>query len=175
MKRLIIILVVVFGCLSARGQQRLYNNTLQATFQPTDLGVGIMYAHKFDNGLHPAKNRFKGDVEEYLNHMVFGYYVSASKGKYRMGEDEDGLYYINDHYKIAMGLSVRSSDYVSFFSVGLTRHWYGERKLMPSFNPVALDPYSFEFGVGADIKWIRAGFRFDPIKWEGCFDLGINF
>ena len=152
---LILLLTLPISMFGQRDSYRTYNNAVSVTFQPQDLGIGLMYGRSWDK---------------------FGFYVSSSKGKYRLGEDIDGnSYYINDHVKLAGGFTVKAKHTPSWLSVGLTRHFYGRRNLMPSFNYMALDPISFELGVGGDINRIRCGFRFDPIKWEGCFDFGVMF
>jgi hypothetical protein len=127
MKKLIVLLILLAALSLTLSGQR---NAVGLTFQPQDLGVGIIYTNLGD---------------------LFGYYGSASWGNYTMGE---GLY-INDHYKIAGGLLIRIKGEPSFVSVGIIRSFYGEKNVPVNLNPATLEQMSIEFGVGIDVDRLR--------------------
>lgn len=142
----------MFICTTGYGQTK---NRLFLTFQPQDLGVGARYDRLFKE---------------------FGVYVSASKGDYWWRDDYIKNNYIKDHYKVAAGVTFAANDpKTSRISIGLSYNTYGERRITTPFNYNVLSPLSIEFGVTGNVRWVSAGFRFDPMKWEGCFDVGFNF
>lgn len=122
------------------------NNALLISFQPQDNGIGL-----------------RTDIE--------GYYGSITYGNYHTYH----LQYIKDHVKIAAGIRFQPRAYRNdtYLTVGVSYHSYGDNNLEVE-NRHVLRPISAEFGVTAIMNKFVAGFRFDPIKWEGSFDLGIN-
>jgi hypothetical protein len=90
-----------------------------------------------------------------------GVYGSFNKGNYALGDS-----YVKDHYKYSLGFLYNN------VSLGLNYHKYGEAK--GTFGN-ALKPVSLELGARADLEKLSVGLRFDPIKVEGSWDIGINF
>jgi len=146
-----IITIIIFIILSSNlyGQ---YNNTISLTFLPQDNGIGLRYDRYFDN---------------------FGIYYSGSYGNYS-GYDIDKQYYeIRDHIKIASGITINADQ--AYLLAGITYHNYGLMILTDNINKKAFKPFSFEMGISVHMGRIMAGFRMDIFKWEGCYEIGINF
>lgn len=93
---------------------------------------------------------------------LFGIYNSITYGNYRF---DDGK--INDHIKISGGLIY------DYFTLGMTYHKYG--KIIGSYADNTFNPISCEFGMKISINRFCTGLRFDPIKFEGSWDVGFNF
>jgi len=150
LKQILVLLFVTFS-ITAYSQNK---NSLLFSYYPQDNGIGLRYDRYFDK---------------------IGVYCSYSYGNYH-GEDQYKCEYnIDDHNKYAAGVALRAKSNPTYLLLGLSYHTYGDMDLTPDINRDAFMPFSVEFGVKADINHFAAGFRMDPIKWEGCFEIGINF
>jgi hypothetical protein len=150
--KLSIITILFMACLSLSAQQ--YKNSILLTYSPQDNGIGLRYDHMIKN---------------------YGLYISSSYGNYNGYDMNDQYYRIEDHIKLAVGGMIKSNSSPTYFLLGLSYHKYGNMLLTPGINKDAFMPLSIEFGVSADINQVKAGFRMDPIKWERCFEIGLNF
>lgn len=151
MKKLILLLLLTTFSMIVFPQNK---NAVLFSYYPQDNGIGLRYNRYFEN---------------------IGIYCSYSHGNYQGKDNYCQEYYINNHNKYAAGASIRASKAETNFLIGLSYHTYGEKQLTSQINPDALMPLSIEFGVSGDINHFTAGFRMDPIKWEGCFEIGFNF
>ena len=155
------IVIVMLACIvglslcTANGQAQPVNqekNNIFISFQPQDQGIGLRY------------DRFT---------TTLATYASLSYGNYKLPYD----CYINDHIKVAGGVIIPSS-HQTYLTLGISVHSYGDQNVLAmgdEFNNKALRPVSLEFGATAELNKFVAGFRFDPIKWEGLFEFGIMF
>lgn len=152
MKRLIVILIAAIPILVNA------QNTVYATFQPTDLGVGV----RFDHQINPD----------------FGLYASASYGQYRLPADG----YIKDHLKFAFGAmkympTNKDNGSVFHFGGGFVHDRYGELNLtVDNFNSDLFRPITFEVIWGIRLqKNFSLGIRFNFFKVESAIDVGYAF
>jgi hypothetical protein len=148
MKQAVILILIMFT-LNVFSQEN--KNAIMLVHQPQDLGLGLRYDRLFPN---------------------YGMYLSLTTGNYKLPYGG----YIKDHHKIALGASKRAfTTRNTYLTIGLSYHHYGSRKITTEVGANTFNPVSLEFGATGEAKWLTAGFRFDPFKWEGCFDIGINF
>ena len=124
--------------------------------------ISGVYAHQ-DNGL---------GIKAGYNFGAQGLYVSFSHGNYFGLDCYNRSFYIKDHNRVSGGYAFFSGS--SYFSLGLVYHSYGSYELTERINPAALEPVSFEFGVGCSVGRFTGGFRFDAFRWEGMIDVGIR-
>jgi len=91
-----------------------------------------------------------------------GFYTSISKGNYSLPEAS-----VKNHRKGSFGLIYQS------FSLGISYHKYGETK--GDINERSFDKVSGEFGFRTSANKFSCAIRYDPIKFEGSWDIGFNF
>lgn len=116
------------------------------TFQPQDKGVGIRYDH-------PVKD-----------HSIYGVF---SKGKYQLQDDNT-----MSHLKGEIGLVVNTA-HNTFINGGISWNSYKQLRY-EALHPRAVNPISMSFGAGAYLGRVVIASRFDPLKWEGCIDVGFK-
>lgn len=91
-----------------------------------------------------------------------GGYVSLAKGEYKLGEN-----YIKNHNRVTAGFLYKN------FSLGVVYNEYGE--YVGTYPDRLFDPLSFELGGKAYLKHFAFALRFDFMKCEGSWDIGIKF
>lgn len=153
--RCFIITVVLFIILYMIGAAVIlaqdYKASISGVYLPEDNGLGIKADYRL---------------------LRVGVYVSFSHGLYEASGYYTQPFFIKDHNRYSLGLTIPSG--YSYFSLGVVYHTYGARDLGGVISEKALRPWSFEYGAGCSVGRFRAGFRFDVIRWEGCVDAGIN-
>ncbi len=91
-----------------------------------------------------------------------GFYTAISKGNYSLPEA-----YIKDHVKGTLGIVYK------YFTFGFNYHKFGETK--GEIRKQAFDRASGEFGLRSSSGKFSCAIRYDPIKFEGSWDIGFNF
>jgi hypothetical protein len=143
MKKLLMLLSVMLLCVTLHAQ-----NTLYATFQPDDRGVGIRY--------------------DWQSNQSNGLYTSLSYGNYKFLGG-----YIKDHVKIALG-GIAYTEY-AFLTFGVAYNIYGATRLPEGFNDTALQRFTSEVGVGTRLGRVSVAVIMDVPKWSSGISIGINF
>jgi len=92
----------------------------------------------------------------------YGFYAALTHGNYRLGKS-----YVDDHLKMSTGFLYKS------YSVGVNYHQYG--KIVGEYPKNTFKPISLELGCKIELGRFCTGLRFDPIKFEGTWDVGFNF
>lgn len=136
-----------------------YMNTFSVVLQRSDMAWGFRYDRQFKNVKH-------------------GVYASYAKGNYYWNDSNS---WIKDHNRYSGGFTWTfmqdpSEPIFGLFSVGLVYHRFGEQvgtDDLTQFDPKALDPISFELGVGNQFNRFSMRIRLDPIKWEVSLDTGF--
>jgi len=150
MKTLLLLLLLPLS-LSAQFK----TNTLYATLQPIDMGLGLRYDKQLS-----AK---------------YGAYTSLAHGNYRFGRG----YEIPHHVRAVIGALRYERQYtVDYFiwGAGLCFSRTGEGNVIVMDMPArTMFPVSFELVAGALAGRWAIGFRYDPLKNESAMDLGIRF
>lgn len=91
-----------------------------------------------------------------------GFYTAIAKGNYSLPEA-----YIKDHLKGTLGFVYK------YATLGVSYHKFGETK--GEINYKAFDKVSGEFGFRTSVNRFSCAIRYDPIKFEGSWDIGFNF
>jgi hypothetical protein len=127
----------------------LYSQNLYIGLSPADMAPGIRYDHNFRKA---------------------GVYVAASRGTYLQGKDN------LLHYKAELGVITRMSPINTFLTGGVSVHKYQYSYALDldRSDPVMTYPFSVSFGAGIIINRACIAFRFDPLKWEGTFEVGFR-
>ena len=92
-----------------------------------------------------------------------GVYGSLAYGNYRV----DNKTYVDDHVKTSIGMLYKA------YSLGVNYHQFG--KTTGEYPKNTFKPISLELGCKISINRFCTGLRFDPIKFEGTWDVGFNF
>jgi len=92
-----------------------------------------------------------------------GLYSSIAYGNYRVNPKT----YVNDHIKTSLGFLYEG------YSLGINYHQFG--KTVGKYPKNTFKPISFELGCKVFINRFCTALRFDPIKFEGTWDVGFSF
>jgi len=92
-----------------------------------------------------------------------GMYGSMAYGNYRV----DRKTYSDDHLKTSVGVLFEN------YSFGVNYHRFGETAGIYPKN--TFKPISIEMGLKISINSFCTCLRFDPIKFEGTWDVGFSF
>lgn len=163
--------LIVFEMSTLAGNPYLQrDNAIYVVVQPGDLGFGLRYDR------YLSKNLFTENYNKYFDGG--GVYCSFTKGSYRLPFGG----YIKDHYRCALGYmygfpqKFNNPFIKDYLSLGVTYHSYGGRFYADGLiNEKVFKPWSFEAGVGVNIKRFILGIRMDILKWEGSVDWGFTF
>jgi hypothetical protein len=155
MKKLIITCIFIIVSLFCIAQDKVKNNTVYLTYQPTDCGYGLRYDRKIKN---------------------FGVYTSISKGTYKV-DDGIKINYRKKHYKATLGCLFYVNKTSNYLSLGLDYNKYGRiDKYGIIFEKEISSILSFELGGGVRIfKLFNIGIRADLLTGESAIDVGISF
>lgn len=141
--------LLIFGAVKTCGQ--VYRLQVAVSYAPEDNGIGIKAGYRFSK---------------------YAIYSGFSHGNFSGFDYYNQPFFINDHNRYCLGVTKHLGN--SYLSVGVVYHDFGNYELTPHINPRALEKISGEYGAGFSINRFTAGFRFDPFKWTGRIDFGIN-
>ena len=150
---LVIVIILMLSCVSLFSQYVLPSRSIvSGTFAANDLQLGLRY--------------------DYMK--TYGFYVGAGHGKYKIYNID-----ILDHTRISVGMTRSLNNYAqpgwrTYLSFGVNVHKYDLLKT-EYLDPRALQPVSFELGVGLVVRSICFGWTFDPVKGDAVINLGYKF
>jgi len=131
------------------------HNSIYATLEPTDLGLGLRW--------------------DYRINTKFGLYGNVMRGNYYFGTG-----YLKNHWKYSLGSLYylpREEWYSQFLSIGINYSTYGE--LLDEYLEIdhrVFKPVSFDLGWGVMFdRGFSVSLSWDVLKHESVIGLGWNF